>query len=444
MKGLRVIHGRTKVREQLLARRPLPKPRLEAEQRRVMARVYGRELEVDEFVSEVFEEVRADGLAAVERITRALGLGWPDKLRLGTEQLQAALDGLPGQARSDLRLAADRIRAFYQATRPDPEAVGVAGCWQQFHPVDVAGIYAPGGRAAYPSSLLMTAIPAQVAGVGRIVVASPPNDRGEVSEVVLAAAGAAGADEVYAIGGAQAVAALALGAAPLARADVVAGPGNIFVVLALRHAVGAAGIPSLPGPTETLIVADRSADSAHIAADLLAQAEHDPMASPLLLTDSPELAAAVAADLQDRLPDLPRADIARAALTRNGGIGVLAELSDAVDLVNAYAPEHLCLLGGRAAELADSMTGAAGVFVGEWSPEVLGDYVAGPSHVMPVGGTARFSSPVSVYDFLKRVNRFALSERQARPLLPVAARLARLEGLEAHARAAELRCGIRR
>ena len=439
MRGLRIIEGRSRVQSELLRRRPLPAPPLAPAQRRAMSDVYGRELTPAEFVAEVFDEVRGGGLAAAERITRALGLPWPERVRLGPDAIEAARSELPRQTRDDLQVAAKRVRAFYEATMPDPDPVGVGGCWQRFHPVKVAGIYAPGGRAVYPSSLLMTAIPARVAGVAEIVVASPPGPSGEVSQVVLAAAAVAGVDAVYALGGAQAIAAMALGAGTLPRADVLAGPGNIFVVLALRHAFGAAGVPSLPGPTETLIVADRSADPAHVAADLLAQAEHDPMASPLLLTDSAELAAAVGAELDEQLGDLPRADIARAALARNGGIGLLGDLSEAADLVDAYAPEHLCLLGDRAAELADSITGAAGIFVGDWSPEVLGDYVAGPSHVMPVGGTARFSSPVSVYDFLKRVNRFEMSRQQARPLFPVAARLARLEGLEGHARAAERR-----
>ncbi len=441
MEGLRVIGGRSRVQSELLRRRPLPTPPLPPEQRRAMSAVYGRELTVAEFVAEVFEEIRGGGLAAAERITRALGLAWPERLRLGPARIEAALNGLPRQTREDLQFAAGRVRAFYEATMPDPGPAGIDGCWQRFHPVRVAGVYAPGGRAVYPSSLLMTAIPARVAGVSDIVVASPPGPSGEVSPVVLAAAAVAGADAVYALGGAQAIAAMALGADPLPRADVLAGPGNIFVVLALRHAFGVAGVPSLPGPTETLIVADGGADPAYVAADLLAQAEHDPMASPLLLTDSPELAAAVGAEIEEQLADLPRADIARAALARNGGIGLLEDLSEAVDLVDAYAPEHLCLLGDNAAGLADSITGAAGVFVGDWSPEVLGDYVAGPSHVMPVGGTARFSSPVSVYDFLKRVNRFELSRKQASPLLPVAARLARLEGLDGHARAARIRSG---
>ncbi len=439
MTRLRIVEGRSRIQSELLHRRPLPAPRLGPEQRRVMRGVYGRDLAVADFVAEVFEEIRGDGLAAAERITRALGLPWSRDVRLGPASTRAALADLPRQTRDDLQFAADRVRAFYEATMPNPGPVGIGGCWQRFHPVKVAGIYAPGGRAVYPSSLLMTAIPARVAGVSEIVVASPPGPGGDVSQVVLAAAAVAGVDAVYALGGAQAIAAMALGAAPLPRADVLAGPGNIFVVLALRHAFGAAGVPSLPGPTETLIVADNGADPAHVAADLLAQAEHDPLASPLLLTDSAELAAAVGSELEGQLADLPRADIASAAIAQNGGVGLLADLSEAVDLVDEFAPEHLCLLGDRAAELADSITGAAGVFVGDWSPEVLGDYVAGPSHVMPVGGTARFSSPVSVYDFLKRVNRFELSRQQARPLFAVAARLARLEGLEGHARAAERR-----
>ncbi len=439
MSGLRVVRGRSQVAAQLLARRPLPSPALSPQQRRATARVYGRDLEVDEFVAEVFNEVRDGGLAAVERITRALELPWPARPHIGPEEAAAVLAGLPRQTRADLRLAAERVRAFYEATMPSLDPVGTDGCWQQFHPVKVAGIYAPGGRAAYPSSLLMTAIPAKVAGVSEVVVSSPAGPEGQVAEIVLAAAAVAEVDAVFAIGGAQAIAAMALGAEPMPRADVVAGPGNIFVVLALRQAFGSAGIPSLPGPTETVVIADRTADPDHVAADLLAQAEHDPMASALLLTDSPDLAATVATNLESRLADLPRAEIARTALAENGGIGVLADLAEAVELANAYAPEHLCLLGERAATLADSVTGAAGVFVGDWSPEVLGDYVAGPSHVMPVGGTARYSSPISVYDFLKRVNRFDLPAERARSLLPVAARLARLEGLEAHARAAELR-----
>jgi histidinol dehydrogenase len=232
---------------------------------------------------------------------------------------------------------------------------------------------------------------------------------------------------------------MALGTESIPRVDKIAGPGNIFVVLAMSRAFGLVGVSTLPGPTETLLIADAAADAVEVAADLIAQAEHDPMAAAVLLTDSGELAAAVEAELERQLADLPRREVALAALGNRGGIGVVDSLEDAVELANDYAPEHLCLLTADPEALVAKVRNAGGVFVGAHSSEVLGDYVAGPSHVMPVGGTARFASPVTVGDFLKTISVFALSQDAAVELAPLAARLARYEGLEGHARAAEIR-----
>lgn len=439
LKDLPIVCGAAKIATDLLRRRPITQVELNDEQQRIMRPVFGSDLSAPDFVSRVFAEISSTGPVGLERISRALGTAFPTPLQVDQPRIAAALDGLNRQTRNDLELAARRVRDFYEATMPTLEPVGTDNCYQVMRPVATAGIYAPGGRAAYPSSLLMTAIPASVAGVGNIFVASPPGPDGKVNPIVLAAAAVAGVETVYALGGAQAIAAMALGIAPVPRADVVSGPGNAFVVLALRQAVGLTGIATLPGPTETLIIADCSADPGHLAADLLAQAEHDPMASPLLLLDCRDLALATAEKISRQLATLPRAEIAASALCNNGGIGVLDELAEAVELANSFAPEHLCLVGPGAEALADSINSAGGVFVGDQSPEVLGDYLAGPSHVMPVGGTARYASPVSVYDFLKRTNYFALTQNQARRLAPAAARLAELEGLSGHARAARLR-----
>ncbi len=439
MTTLRTVFGREAIVASLLGRRPFSEPELSADQRARMTKVFGRDLPAAAFVAAVFDEVGQTGCAGLERITTALQAPWRDPIFVQGAEITAALNSIGRQDRRDLEFAAERIRDFHAASMPDPQTASNGGCRQIMTAVASAGIYAPGGRAAYPSSLLMTAIPARVAGVTEVVVASPPGADGQINPIVLAAAAIAEVDLVLALGGAQAIAALALGADPVPQTDVVTGPGNIFVVLALRHAVGIAGVACLPGPTETLLIADDGANPVWVAADLLAQAEHDPMASALLLTDSRPLAKAVTESLEHQLKGLPRAAIARASLESNGGIGVVATLAEAAELANTYAPEHLCLLGARASALAGRITAAGGLFVGEQSPEVLGDYVAGPSHVMPVGGTARFASPVSVYDFLKRINVFELDEAQARALAPAAARLARLEGLEAHARAAQLR-----
>jgi len=285
----------------------------------------------------------------------------------------------------------------------------------------------------------MTAIPARVAGVREVIVCSPPGLDGEISPLILAAAEVAGVDRVFRAGGAQAIAAMAFGTESMPQVDKIYGPGNIFVVLAKRRVFGLVDIDQLPGPTETLLVADDSADAELVAADLLAQAEHDPMASAILVTTSTELAEAVFSELPRQLATLERAEIAGQSLAANGIITIVPDVATAIDLANAYAPEHLCLLLRDPWAVVPLVRNAGGIFVGEDSPEALGDYTAGPSHVMPTGGTARFSSPIHVGEFTKVISLAAANQRALRRLGPATSALARAEGLTAHARAIERR-----
>ncbi|MCC6705857.1 MAG: histidinol dehydrogenase, partial [Thermomicrobiales bacterium] len=286
---------------------------------------------------------------------------------------------------------------------------------------------------------LMTAIPARVAGVEDVIVCSPPGPDGSVAPVILAAAEVAGVDRVFQVGGAQAIAAMAYGAGPIPHVDKIHGPGNIFVVLAKQRVYGTVAIDALPGPTETLIVADASADPVLTAADMLAQAEHDAMASAILITTSHDLAEAVVGELEDQSASLPRGPIARQSLAANGLIAIVPSVADAVDLANTYASEHLCLLLEDPWSAVPMVKHAGGIFVGEHSPEALGDYTAGPSHVMPTGGTARFSSPIHVGDFTKVISVAAVNRETLNELADATMTLARAEGLEGHARAIERR-----
>jgi histidinol dehydrogenase len=297
------------------------------------------------------------------------------------------------------------------------------------------GIYVPGGTAPLPSSLLMTAIPAQVAGVDEIVVCTPA----PVSEVTLAAAQIAGVDRLYAVGGALAIAALAFGTASIPRVDKIVGAGGLFTTLAKRQVYGLVGLDGLAGPTETVVVADETAHPAWVAADLLAQAEHDVLATAILLTPSRALAEAVQAEVFRQLAQLERREVLERSLAGQGGIVLTPDLETALRLADDFAPEHLCLSVRRPEEGREAIRNAGGFFLGERSCEVLGDYVAGPSHVMPTGGTARFASPVNVLDFVKLSSIVALDAETSRTLAPVAERIARAESLTAHAEAARLR-----
>ena len=308
------------------------------------------------------------------------------------------------------------------------------GLGERLIPMQRVGVYAPGGTASYPSTVLMTAIPARVAGVEEVILCTP-----STSPAVMAAAAIAGVDRVFRVGGVQAVGAMAYGAGPIPKVDMICGPGNLFVTLAKRMVYGEVAIDGLYGPTETVLIADDSADLVHCAADLLAQAEHDPLASPILVTNSASLAEGINTELERQLALLERRDIAITALTNGGCIVLVDNLDEAMTLANQVAPEHLCLLVEDPWQWSEKVRNAGGVFVGQFSPEVVGDYVAGPSHVMPTGGTARFSSALGVHQFLKSMPIIGLNAEAFPEMAKAVSTIARWEGLTAHARAMEIR-----
>jgi histidinol dehydrogenase len=404
---------------------------------------FGANLGADEVVRRVVDDVRTRGDAAVRHYTAAFDRSELDELRVQDSAIQAAVERVGDAVMQALHAAAQRIRTFHEHTRRHSwtEYTSSGGALGQIiRPLDRIAVYAPGGRAPYPSSVLMAAIPARVAGVNEVVLASPPSAATrEVADVLLAAAAVAGVDAVYRVGGAQAIAALAYGTESVRRVDKIVGPGNLFVVLAKRMVFGQVGIEALPGPTECLVVADDSANPDWVAADLLAQAEHDPLACSLLITPDHVLAEAVDHAVAAQVQTLPRRAIVEESLAHQGGIAEVADLEEAMDLANAFAGEHLCLAVREPWTWLGRVRHAGGVFVGELNAEAIGDYTAGPSHIMPTGGTARFSSPVNVDDFVKIISVFALGADDVREAGPAAVVLARAEGLEAHARAVECR-----
>jgi len=405
------------------------------------AEIFGESLTVEQVVARIVADVRAEGDVAVRRYTELYDGRAPDAIEVPSTAWVAAHDSLSPGLQAALALSTERIRAFHERQPSqswiEPGAHGVPG--QLTRPLDRIGIYTPGGSAALPSSLLMTAVPARVAGVREIVVAAPPGRDGQVAPVVLAAALVAGVDRVMAIGGAQAIAALAYGTATVPQVDKIMGPGNVFVTLAKQQVFGTVAIDQLAGPTETLLVADHSANPPLVAADMIAQSEHGVDSSAILVTTSTRLAREIPAELTRQLADLPRGEIASASLAANGVVSVVATLDEAVRVANAYAPEHLCLLVQDPWSLVPLVRNAGGIFLGENSPEALGDYTYGPSHVMPTGGTARFSSPVNVADFLKVISIFGANERAIADLGQATITLAEAEGLHGHARAIEQR-----
>ncbi len=357
---------------------------------------------------------------------------------------RTAFDELQPDLRAALELAAQRIRAFHEAQRPEDrdttDAVGVR-MGAKWRAVDAAGLYVPGGRAAYPSSLLMNAIPAKVAGVERLVVVTP-TPKGQINPLVLAAAHLAGVDELWRVGGAQAVAALAYGTKRIKPVDVVTGPGNAWVAEAKRQLFGVVGIDMVAGPSEILVIADGQNDPEWTAADLLSQAEHDPAAQSILITDDPVFADNVADRVGVELAMLPSARVASASWNSHGVIIEVASLNEAPALANALAAEHVQLAVDNPQALMDAIRHAGSIFLGRMTPEAVGDYVAGPNHVLPTGRRARFSSGLSVLDFMKRTSFIELDRAALEAVGPAAIALAEAEGLPAHARSIELRLGI--
>jgi histidinol dehydrogenase len=362
-------------------------------------------------------------------------------LRVPPAALAAAHRGLPAGVRRDLALAARRIRAFHVRQRERSWSFrdgSGARLGQRIQPLERVGVYVPGGRAAYPSTVLMTVIPARVAGVREVVAVSPVGPDGDTA-VVLAACHLVGVDAVYRVGGAQAVAALAFGTESIPRVDKIVGPGNVYVATAKRLCFGQVDIDSIAGPSEVLIVADGAADAELVAADMLAQAEHDPLAAAVCVTADRRLAARVAAALDRQLATLPRRAVAVRSLANFGAIIVTRSTEEAVAIANRIAPEHLELAVRAPRRWAARVRHAGAIFLGQDAPEAFGDYLAGPNHVLPTGGTARFASPLGVYDFVKRTSVIEATPRTMARLGPPIVRLARLEGLDAHARAVERR-----
>ncbi len=394
-------------------------------------------------VRRIIADVRARGDdALIEHTERLDGcrLAAAD-IRVSADEIEAATERCPAGLLEAMRLAVKRIRAFQEAIllrSPRPLTDGGRTLELRYRPVDSAGIYVPGGAAPLASSVLMAVVPAQVAGVARIAVATPPQRDGAVSVDRLAAARIAGADEVYRIGGAQAIAALAFGTETVAPVDFIAGPGNIYTTLAKREVFGQVGIEMLPGPSEVVIVADSSADPSYVAADLIAQAEHDP-GSSVLLTDSEDLAQKALGAVEKQLADLPRADVARACLEAYGALIAARSMDECIELANELAPEHLEILTRDAWQVADRVRHAGAMFVGPWSPVAVGDYVAGPSHILPTSRTARFASGLTANDFLKRSSVISYEAAALSEDAQSIQQLAQAEGLDGHARSVRIR-----
>ncbi|MBI4320739.1 MAG: histidinol dehydrogenase [Chloroflexi bacterium] len=438
---IRILTDLQDARETVLARRPLAEPALPAHVADGVRRVFGADLSAEQAVDVIIRRVRKEGDAALADLTAKIDGVALEAFEVEREVVRSAYAKVPDYVCEALRLIAGRVREFHEKAVPkswiDFSPEGALG--QLIRPLRRVGLYSPGGTADYPSSILMQAVPARVAGVEEILVASPPRKDGLPSPLSLVAADIAGVDRVFAIGGAQAIAAMAFGTETVPPVDKILGPGNIFVALAKKKLFGVVGIDQVAGPTETLIIADESANPAWAAADLLAQAEHDPMASAVLITPSMNFAEKVRNEVEMRLKALARAEIARRSLAANGGIVVTGSLGEAIEMANAYAPEHLCLLVEDAWSYVGQIRNAGGIFLGEHSPEVAGDYVAGPSHVMPTGGTARFSSPINIWDFLKVTSLVALNEATVSKLGPAAITIATAEGLTGHAEAMKVR-----
>lgn len=409
--------------------------------------ILNRDIQAEENVSAavdaVLAEVKAKGDAALKAYTaRFDGVELKD-LRVTEEELQAAWEAVDPDFITTLEMAAENIRAFHEKqvhkdfllTREGGIVMG-----QRYTPIEKVGICVPSSPVAFPSTILMNVIPAKIAGVKEIVLVTPPEKDGSISASALAAAKIAGADKIFKIGGAQAVAALAYGTETVPRVDKIVGPGGIFVATAKRKVFGQVAIDMIAGPSEILVLADGKSDPAWVAADMLSQAEHDVLASAVLVTDSPALARAVQAELEVQLERLPRRDVARQSIDQNGKIIVTDSLDKAVEAANLIAPEHLELCVDDPFALLQQVKNAGSIFLGRNAPEALGDYFAGPNHTLPTSGTARFSSPLSVDDFVKKSSFLYYTREALGEVAPRIADFAEREGLHAHARSAMIRC----
>ena len=407
----------------------------------VLARQAPREMfgdEREQAVRQIIDEVRQRGDAALFDYTKKLDGVELASLEVSKKQIANAYREVNSELISALKLAARRISSFHLKQKRLVWRIAAPGS-VQLRALERVGVYAPGGIASYPSTVLMTAIPARIAGVKEVILATPPKADGAIPAATLVAADIAQVDRIFSVGGAQAIAALAFGTESIPRVDKVCGPGNIYVTLAKKLLYGVVGIDGLYGPSEVLIIADETADPKYCAADLLAQAEHDPLTSAILITNSRRLAKGVEQELERQLKDLNRQAIAAESLQKQGLIVVVANVAEAIELANLYAPEHLYLMVKGADSYVEKIANAGCISIGENSTVVLSDYVFGPSHVLPTGATARFSSPLNILDFIKLINLVKIDEANLVKLGKAAITIARAEGLESHARAVERR-----
>lgn len=400
------------------------------------------EVDVSGTVAQIIDNVRKNGDAALFEYCEKFDGAKLESLEVTAEEIDAALEAVDENFLRVLRRAADNIRAFHEKQVRSGFIINdrrgvVMG--QKIIPVDRAGLYVPGGTAAYPSTVLMDSIPAKLAGVPELVMVTPPGRDGRVSDVILAAAHIAGGDRIFKLGGAQAVAALAYGTESVPKVDKIVGPGNAYVAEAKRQVFGLVSIDMIAGPSEILIVSDSTSSPVHLAADLLSQAEHDRLASAVLVCDSRELAEAVSAELERQIPLLERCDIARESIDKNGKIIVAGDLLAAIEIANELAPEHLELSVDSPFDYLDAIRHAGSIFMGKNCPEAVGDYLAGPNHTLPTGGSAKFSSPLSVDDFVKKTQYTYLTPSALDDIAEDVAYFATREGLTAHAKSALVR-----
>ena len=397
---------------------------------------------VGEIAAEIIADVRANGDAALYKYTEKFDKAKLSCLELSAKEVAEAMSETPGQLLEILEKAAANIREFHSAQlregfKIEKENGVVLG--QKIMPVEKAGLYVPGGTAAYPSTVLMDAIPAKIAGVKELVITTPCGPDGKLPYAIIAAAKIAGVDRIFKVGGAQAIAALAYGTETIPKVDKIVGPGNAFVAEAKRRVYGAVSIDMIAGPSEILVLADSKSDPKHLAADMLSQAEHDKLASAVLVCDSEVLANEVAEEIEIQLKTLAREEIARASIDNNGKIIVASDLTEAIDVANEIAPEHLELVVDNPFEILEKIKNAGSVFLGRYCPEALGDYMAGPNHTLPTGGSARFSSPLSVDDFIKKTQFIYYTKEALNELAEDVAYFANTEGLTGHAASALVR-----
>ncbi|MDY3929955.1 MAG: histidinol dehydrogenase [Clostridia bacterium] len=413
----------------------------EVENKDIFARAVS-ETDVEKVVADIIYDVRKNGDKALYKYCEKFDGAKLDSLLVSEEETAEALSAVEPEFLEILKKAEANIRKFHEKQKRNSFIINdengvVMG--QKIIPVDRAGLYVPGGTAAYPSTVLMDAVPAKIAGCGEVVIVTPPNKDGKVNPVILAAAHVAGVDKIFKVGGAQAIAALAFGTETVPKADKIVGPGNAFVAEAKKQVYGVVSIDMIAGPSEILIVADAKSNPSHIAADLLSQAEHDKMASAVLVTDSAELAKAVSEEIEKQLPKLERQDIARISIDNNGKIIVADSISKAIEIANEIAPEHLELCVDNPFDYLDSIRHAGSIFMGRNCPEALGDYMAGPNHTLPTGGTAKFSSPLSVDDFIKKTQYTYFTKDALKRVARDVDFFAKKEGLTAHAKSAVIR-----